>query len=354
MPQGAISCLHHPTLEATQTLMKHPLVSLILATGGPGLVKAAYSSGKPAYGVGAGNPPAFIEKSANVSHAVNCIVTSQLFDYGTICSSEQSVIVESVIAQKVIDEFKKHKAYFLNEKETQKVSKVAIKGKVMNAAIVGQPAHVIAQKAGISIPIDTSVLIAPLNGIGQEYPLSYETLAPILAFYEVKSWQEALQLGQDLLNLGGRGHTFGIHSTNTDIILECALQQPVSRVIVNGPTSQGGVGFATNLVPSMTLGCGSFGNNIISDNISAKHLLNIKRVTTLKEQFPLWDDGTPTNIENCYLNIEEEVHLSKQNLFSYEQTILAEKAALDLVPKKYSMPTHTVSSKKHGWPYNAI
>ena len=351
LPAGAIGCLNHPTLEATQRLMKHPGVSLILATGGPGLVKAAYSSGKPAYGVGAGNPPAFIEKSADISHAVNCIVTSQLFDYGTICSSEQSVIVESSIKDQVVSEFKKHKAYFLNKEETKKLSQVAVRNKMMNPDIVGQPAFVIAQKANINVPMDTSVLLAPLDGCGEKYPLSYETLAPILAFYEVKSVKEALDLGEALLNLGGRGHTFGVHSTNSEVVMKCALRQPVSRIVVNGPTSQGGVGFATNLLPSMTLGCGSFGNNIISDNISAKHLLNIKRVTTLREDFPLWDDQTIVDAQNRHLDLQEEVQLSKNNIFCYEQKILAEKSALDLVPQKF---VSSQGLKKRGWPYDAI
>lgn len=351
LPLGSISCLHHPTLEATQTLMKHPGVSLILATGGPGLVKAAYRSGKPAYGVGAGNPPAFIEKSADVSDAVNCIVTSQLFDYGTICSSEQSVIVESSIKDSVIAEFKKNNAYFLDKEEILKVSKIAIRNKIMTAEVVGQPAYMIAKMAGFSIPKETSVLLAPLDGTGVEFPLSYEKLAPILAFYVVKSWEEARDLSVTLLNLGGRGHSVGIHSNDPDIMLKFALKQPVSRIIVNAPTSQGGVGYATNLVPSMTLGCGSFGNNIISDNISAKHLLNIKRVTTLNENFPLWEKNTPVKKDNLLLNLSEDSSLSTEKMFSYEKKFLAEKSALGMI---HTPPNYSAKSKKHGWPYDAI
>ncbi|NUM34390.1 MAG: aldehyde dehydrogenase family protein [Candidatus Brocadiae bacterium] len=305
-PDGCIECIQNVSLTVTQELMKHPDVDLILATGGPGLVEAAYKSGKPALGVGQGNSPAYIDRSANVAHAVRCLVESQTFDFGTICSSEQSVIVDLPAKDKVLQEFQRLKAYLLSPQEVEKVSHVVIQNNRMNADIVGQPAYQIARKAGLEIPIDTSVLLAPLKGVGEDYPLSKEKLCPVLAFYEAKGWEEACKICMELLSFEGMGHTLVVHATNPEVIMEFGLQKNVSRIIVNAPSAQGGVGLATGLVPSMTLGCGTFGKNITTDNISAHHLFNVKRVAAISKDFPLWGKDRTMNPAMSKLEISEE------------------------------------------------
>ncbi len=305
-PEGCIECVTHVSLAVTQELMKHPDVDLILATGGPGLVEAAYKSGKPALGVGQGNSPAYIDRSANVAHAVRCLVESQTFDFGTICSSEQSVVVDLPVKEKVLQEFQKHKAYILSPQEVEKVSNIVIQNNRMNADIVGQPAYQIARKAGLEIPVETTVLIAPVQGVGEKYPLSKEKLCPVLAFYEAKGWEDACSICVELLSFEGMGHTLVVHATNPDIIMEFGLQKNVSRILVNTPSAQGGVGLTTGLVPSMTLGCGTFGKNITTDNISAHHLFNIKRVAAIRKDFPLWDKGRSVNPQMAKLEISEQ------------------------------------------------
>ncbi|WP_227763212.1 acetaldehyde dehydrogenase (acetylating) [Zhaonella formicivorans] len=277
-PEGIIGCLTKITMAATQELMKHEDIALILATGGPGMVKAAYSAGKPAYGVGAGNVPAFIERSANIKQAVSDIITGKTFDNGVICSSENSIIVDEPIKEEVIAEFKAQGAYFLNPEEVDKVSRVVMTPKgEMNAALVGKTPKIIAEKAGIAIPEGTRLLIAPLEGYGPGYPLSYEKLTTVVAFYVVKNWEEACLLAIELLNLMGVGHSFAIHSQNEEIIREF-IRKPVSRILVNTPSSLGGVGFTTGLAPSLTLGCGTLGGSSTSDNVTPLHLINIKRL----------------------------------------------------------------------------
>ena len=220
-PEGIIGCLTKVTLAATNELMKHDDISIILATGGPGLVKAAYSAGKPAYGVGAGNAPVFIERSADIKKAVADIITGKTFDNGVICASENSVLVDEPIEDQVVAEFKAQGAYFLTKDEVEKVSRVVMTPKGgMNAALVGKGPKVIADKAGITIPEGTKILIAPLDGYGPGFPLSYEKLTTVLAYYVVKDWEEACHLSIELLNLMGAGHTFVIHSQNDEIIRE--------------------------------------------------------------------------------------------------------------------------------------
>lgn len=277
-PEGIIGCVSKPTMGATNELMHAKEISLIIATGGPGMVKAAYSSGKPAIGVGAGNSPAYIERSANVKSAVEKIIASKTFDYGTICASEQSIICEKVNQEEVVRELESQGGYFMNEEETEKVSALLFKngGHAMNAKFVGRSPQVIAQAAGITIPNGTKVLIGRQNGVGDGYPLSYEKLTTVLAFYVVEDWEEACQLSIDLLQ-NGIGHTMGIHTNNRDIVLKFAAK-PASRILVNTGGSQGGTGISTGLPISFTLGCGTFGGSSVSENVSPKHLLNIKKV----------------------------------------------------------------------------
>jgi acetaldehyde dehydrogenase (acetylating) len=277
-PEGIIGCLTKVTLAATNELMKHDDISIILATGGPGLVKAAYSAGKPAYGVGAGNAPVFIERSADIKKAVADIITGKTFDNGVICASENSVLVDEPIEDQVVAEFKAQGAYFLTKDEVEKVSRVVMTPKGgMNAALVGKGPKVIADKAGITIPEGTKILIAPLDGYGPGFPLSYEKLTTVLAYYVVKDWEEACHLSIELLNLMGAGHTFVIHSKNDEIIREF-IKKPASRILVNTPASLGGIGYTTGLAPSLTLGCGTISGSSTSDNVTPMHLINIKRL----------------------------------------------------------------------------
>lgn len=278
-PDGSINWMSTVTLEGTQELMKSREVAVILATGGMGLVRAAYSAGKPAYGVGPGNAPAFIERSADIPKAVRDIVTGKTFDNGLLCSSENSVVVDAPIVDEVRREFLKNGAHFMSAAEADAVAKVLVSPqRLPNPALVGRPATYIAQQAGITVPPNTRVLIAELAGVGRDYPLSIEKLAPVLSFYVVADWQEGCERCKQILRYGGMGHTMSIHSRNDDIILEFGLKKPAYRIVVNTPTTHGSIGLTTGLDPSMTLGCGGYGGNITSDNISPKHLLNIKRL----------------------------------------------------------------------------
>jgi acyl-CoA reductase-like NAD-dependent aldehyde dehydrogenase len=259
--------------------MTHQDVSLILATGGSAMVSAAYSSGTPALGVGPGNVPVFIERSADLKKAVRRIMQSKTFDNGTICASEQSVVVEACVKEEVVELFKKENAYFLDEKETKKVESVIQKPNgALNAAIVGQSALKIAAMAELEVPEDCRVLISETGGVGKEYPFSREKLSPLLGFYTVEDWEEGCDQCIEILNYGGLGHSLGIHSNNEDVIKAFALEKPTSRILVNTPTALGATGATTNLAPSMTLGCGAKGGNATSDNISPLNLIDRKRI----------------------------------------------------------------------------
>src|SRR5712671_2095509 len=290
-PAGAINWMTTVTLEGTQELMKHRDVAVILATGGMGLVRAAYSAGKPAYGVGPGNAPAYIERTANVKKAVRDVITGKTFDNGVLCSSENSVVVDSPIAEDVKREFQAVGGYFMNTAEMAALARVLVTPqRLPNPALVGKSATVIAEKCGISVPADTRVLLAPLEGVGRDYPLSIEKLCPVLSFYVVRDWREGCERCKQILRYGGMGHTMSIHSENDQVILEFGLHKPAFRIVVNSPTTHGSVGLSTGLDPAMTLGCGGYGGNITSDNISPRHLLNIKRVAyELTPTVSRWD-----------------------------------------------------------------
>src|SRR3954469_17963513 len=278
-PDGAINWMTTVTLEGTQELMKARETAVILATGGMGLVRAAYSAGKPAYGVGPGNAPAFIERSADIVKAVRDVVTGKTFDNGVLCSSENSVVVDAPVVDEVKREFVKNGGYFLSAAEMDAVGKVLLgPNRLPNPSLVGRPATVIAKAAGITVPADTRVLIAELTGVGRDYPLSVEKLSPVLSFYIARDWKDGCERCKEILRYGGMGHTMSIHSRNEQVILEFGLKKPAGRIVVHTPTTHGSVGLTTGLDPAMTLGCGGWGGNITSDNISPKHLLNIKRV----------------------------------------------------------------------------
>src|SRR5207249_7324769 len=278
-PAGSINWMTTVTIEGTQELMKHRDVAVILATGGMGLVRAAYSAGKPAYGVGPGNAPAYIERSADVKKAVRDVVTGKSFDNGVLCSSENSVVVDEAIAEEVKREFIAQGGHFLSQSETEAVAKVLVTTRRLpNTALVGKSATFIAEQCGVTVPAGTRVLVAPLQGVGRDYPLSIEKLCPVLSFYVVKDWREGCERCKEILRYGGMGHTMSIHSRNEQVILEFGLKKPAFRIVVNTPTTHGSIGLTTGLDPAMTLGCGGYGGNITSDNISSRHLLNIKRL----------------------------------------------------------------------------
>jgi len=278
-PAGSIGWMTNVTLEGTQELMKHRDVAVILATGGMGLVRAAYSSGKPAYGVGPGNAPCYIERSADLKKAASDIMIGKTFDNGVLCSSPNSVVVDAEVAEEVRRQFVAEGAYFMNAAEMDALAKMLVTPqRLPNPALVGKPATVIAKQVGLTVPEGTRALIAPLDGVGRDYPLSIEKLCPVLSYYVVKDWREGCERCIQILRYGGMGHTMSIHSKNDDVILQFGLKKPAFRICVNTPTTHGSIGLTTGLDPAMTLGCGGWGGNITSDNISPRHLLNIKRL----------------------------------------------------------------------------
>ena len=302
-PKGLIQCLTMASMDATQQLMKHPDVNLILATGGSALVKAAYSSGKPAYGVGPGNVPVYIERSAKIEKAVKDIIDSKSFDYGTICATEQAIVVDRNVLELVNRELKKNGAYILSDEEKCIMEKVVspVPGKV-NPKIVGKSPQVIAKLAGITLPEGTRVIIGMETKVGKEIPFSLEKLSPVFAMYVASDLNHAKELCLSLLNLGGRGHSLSIHTETDAIAREFAMDMPVSRILVNTMSSVGAVGGTTGLMPSMTLGCGTFGGNITSDNVTAKHLLNIKRMA-----YGIKDVQLPKNTADSSEDVTEQV-----------------------------------------------
>lgn len=304
-PEGVLGCIHYPTLDATNLLMKHPDTALILATGGSGMVKAAYSSGKPAFGVGPGNVPAYIERSADARKAVKAIIYSKTFDNGTICSSEQSIICEKENSKEVRRALEEAGGRFLSKEEIHKLERYAFRPDgSLNPDIVGKPAATIAERAGIKVDPDVKVLIAELEGVGMNFPLSREKLSPLLAYYEVNNWQEACELSKELLALGGMGHTLSIHSENEVIITRFALEKPASRIVVNTPSCLGAIGGTTGLVPSLTLGCGTLGGNSTSDNVGPMNLLNIKRLA--------YEIISPEKLKDQLFSMETDDSLNKE------------------------------------------
>ncbi len=278
-PDNIVQSISLTTIDATNALLKHRDIGVILATGGEAMVRAAYSSGNPAIGVGPGNGPAYIEKTADIPLAVKRIFDSKTFDNGTICASEQSIVTEHCIKDKVISEVKKQGGYFLNEEESKKLSGFILRANgTMNPKIVGKSAKVIADMAGISIPEGTRVLLSQQTDVSKTNPYSREKLCPILAFYTENNWEDACERCMEILYNEGVGHTMTIHSQNKDVIRQFALQKPVSRLLVNTPGALGGVGATTNLAPALTLGCGAVGGSATSDNITPLNLINIRRV----------------------------------------------------------------------------
>ncbi len=278
-PEDIIQCLDTPTMEGTNALMHHDKIAVILATGGSAMVKAAYSSGRPALGVGPGNVPVLLEKSADVAEAVRKIVAGKSFDYGTVCSSEQSLVTCTAMKDAVLAELKKNGAYLATEEQAAALGKLLVTSSgTISPRCVGQSPERIAKLAGFPVPPGTSIICAEVKGVGRMHPLSAEKLSPVLALYFGEGWESSLDTCEAILKFGGMGHTAVIYSTDEARIREFAERMPAYRVMVNTSGPQGSVGITTNLQPSMTLGCGAVGGNSTSDNVGPQHLINIKRL----------------------------------------------------------------------------
>lgn len=339
-PEGIIAWIDVPSLELTNMLMQS--ADIILATGGPGMVKSAYSSGKPALGVGAGNTPAVIDESANVILAVNSIIHSKTFDNGMICASEQSVIVSDKIYDKVKDEFVKRGCYILNPEETEKVRKTIIINGALNAKIVGQKAHTIAELAGVSVPKNTKILIGEVESVDLSEEFAHEKLSPVLAMYKSSSFDDALEKAYRLIEDGGLGHTSSLYVntvTEKEKIEKFYSKMKTCRVLVNTPSSQGGIGDLYNfkLTPSLTLGCGTWGGNSVSENVGVKHLLNIKTVAERRENM-LWFRA-PEKVymkRGCLPVALEELKnvMNKKRVFIVTDTFLYENGYTKVVTDK--------------------
>lgn len=339
-PEGIIAWIDVPSLELTNMLMQS--ADIILATGGPGMVKSAYSSGKPALGVGAGNTPAVIDESANVILAVNSIIHSKTFDNGMICASEQSVIVSDKIYDKVKDEFVKRGCYILNPEETEKVRKTIIINGALNAKIVGQKAHTIAELAGVSVPENTKILIGEVESVDLSEEFAHEKLSPVLAMYKSSSFDDSLEKAYRLIEDGGLGHTSSLYVntvTEKEKIEKFYSKMKTCRVLVNTPSSQGGIGDLYNfkLTPSLTLGCGTWGGNSVSENVGIKHLLNIKTVAERRENM-LWFRA-PEKVymkRGCLPVALEELKnvMNKKRVFIVTDTFLYENGYTKVVTDK--------------------
>ena len=278
-PKGAVSCLSFASMAGCQELMGANEVRLILATGGPGMVKAAYSSGKPAIGVGAGNGPVYIHRSADVEEALRCIAKSKTFDNGTVCASEQSIMVEKTMEETVRKKAAELGFYFMSEMEAGRLAKLLFRPTgALNPEIVGKPAEVLAEKAGFPVPRDTKILVAREEQAGPNYPYSMEKLCPVLAFYVLEHEDAVLAKAVEVLEHEGAGHTFAMHCQDRDTVEKFARKVPVSRFLVNTPAALGGIGATTKLFPALTLGCGAVGGSSSSNNISPLDLVNIRRV----------------------------------------------------------------------------
>ncbi len=304
-PADVICCFNTPSLPGTQELMKHRRTSVILATGGMAMVRAAYSSGKPAFGVGPGNVPAMIDRSADLSKAVADVVFGKTFDNGTICSSEQAIVAEESVREPILKELAKNGAHMLSREEIQKLGKQMVNTETHTICpkFVGKSAVTVAELAGLHVPAGVRVLVAPLDKVGRDEPLSAEKLSPVLALYFEKDRAAAMARCVELLRFGGLGHTCAIHAKDDAVIREYGMKMPAYRVVVNSPAPQGSIGSSTNLFPAMTLGCGAAGGNITSDNISPLHLINLRRIAyearpvtgVFSFQFPVSSSATPAS-----------------------------------------------------------
>lgn len=284
-PADLVQVLASPTIESTNALMRHPALKLILATGGAGLVQAAYSSGKPAYGVGPGNVPCYVDRTADLERAARWVTASQSFDNATLCCSEQALVLDAPIAERLLGALADRGAHRCSPEEIGKLERYCNRDGHMNPDVVGLDPWKVAEGAGFKVPRSTTILLAEQNGVGAGAPLSIEILCPLLSVHRVDGWEQGCATSHELLKLGGLGHTVGVWSGDETVLEAWALHKPASRIVFNGPTSQGAVGYSTGLAPSMSLGCGPLAGNITSDNITARHMINVKRVGQLESDF---------------------------------------------------------------------
>jgi len=325
-PKGLISCLQNVSLQGTQELMHHKHVALILATGGTPMVRAAHSVGKPAYGVGPGNVPAYVDRSADLEKAARYIVASKAFDCSTICATEQTVLPDRPIAVRLKELMIAEGAYFCDENQTNTLRHTLFNPDAsLNTAVVGKPAPYIAGYAGFNVPPETRILVTPIEYVGKEELLAHEKLAPVLAWHEVANWEEGCDASITLIEFGGRGHSQIIHATDEKVIMAFGLEKPVFRILVNTMGSLGGIGFTTGVTPSLTLGPGGIGGAITGDNISVKHMFNVKRLAyelrtpPLAAMFPGETPSTaslgpdPAEIERIVREIVSEILSNKKD-----------------------------------------
>jgi acetaldehyde dehydrogenase (acetylating) len=277
-PEGLFGCLTEVTIEGTNALMEHEHTAVILATGGPGMVRAAHSKGKPAYGVGSGNVPVYVDRSADLAKAAADVLTGTSFDWGTLCSTERTLVVDQPVKTRFFEELKRQGGYFCEGEEKEKLRRVVSRGRGLNTEIVGQSPQRIAEMAGFRVPEGTRALLAEVDAVGKGEPLSMETLSPILSVYTADGWQQGCDRCIEVLHFGGIGHTLAVHATSERVIEAFALEKPAMRIVVNTVAALGSVGLTTSLFPAMTLGPGTVGGSITSDNISPLHLLNVKRL----------------------------------------------------------------------------
>ncbi|MBP1702905.1 MAG: Acetaldehyde dehydrogenase [Chloroflexi bacterium] len=320
-PKGLISCMQQVSLPGTQELMSHKLTALILATGGSPMVRAAHSTGKPAYGVGPGNVPVYVDRSADIEKAARYIVASKAFDYSTICATEQSVIADRPVARRLADLMRQEGAYFTNEQETEILRRLVFNADgSINTALVGKSASYIAAYANFKVPTDTRILVTPLSKVGKQEPLSHEKLTTVLGWYEADGWEQGCDTSIALIETGGRGHTQIIYANDERVIMAFGLEKPVFRILVNTMGTLGAIGLTTGLMPSLTLGSGGVGGSITGDNITAYHLINIKRLAYETSSPPLeaFYPGpppagpSPEEIERVVRQVVNEILASKQ------------------------------------------
>src|SRR5574340_1043716 len=322
-PRGLISCMRNISLEGTQELMTHKRTALILATGGSAMVRAAHSTGKPAYGVGPGNVPVYVDRSADIEKAARYIVASKAFDHSTICATEQAVIADRPIAARLAELMRANGAYFTNEQETAALRRTVFNpdGR-LNTALVGKSADYVAGYAGIQIPRDTRILVTPLTKVGRDEPLSHEKLTTVLAWYVVDGWEEGCDTSIALIETGGRGHTQIIYATDERVIMAFGLEKPVFRIVVNTMGTLGAIGLTTGVAPSLTLGSGGVGGAITGDNITVTHLMNVKRLAyeTIPPPAEAFTPGesspgpSPAEIERMVRQVLDEI-LQKKSPF---------------------------------------
>jgi acetaldehyde dehydrogenase (acetylating) len=333
-PEDVIQCVQNATIEGTDALMRHPRVGVILSTGGHGIVRAAYSSGKPAFGVGPGNVPVLLEATADLQDAISKLVAGKSFDYGTVCSSEQTVVALADARPRVLEQLRRNNAYLCNSEQAATLAKLLITPDWrINPNCVGQAPNKIAQMAGFTVPEETSILAVEIQGVGKQHPLSMEKLSPVLSLLFVRDWEEQVKMSQAILKFGGLGHTCVIFSKDDAKIREYALRMPAFRVLVNTPAPQGSTGITTGILPSMTLGCGAMAGNITSDNVGPMHLVNVKRlaypVRTAEEAFTPAEQAHAATAAKSAVSAAVEKYLAQRGMTASTPatTVLASPAA---------------------------